>query len=531
MMTYIMAESAINTRIRPFVRREPTGGRRWLFALAMVLIAVGGVLAFDAYTGRLGIIGPRFEIVANGANRIIKVPPGGNVQAALMQANSGDIVELQAGAVYFGEIKLPVRPLTDYVTIRSSAAAELPDNKRVGPGNAASMAKILARGSAPSVSAGAGAHHYRFVGIEFSAADAAHNYNLILLGDGETRPADVPHDLEIDRSYLHPFGSGVIRRAIALNSANTTISNSYIEGFAFEGEETQGICGWTGTRAVRIINNYVEGGAENIMFGGSDPNSAELVPSDIEIRGNYLNKPARWRDTAVVKTLFELKNARRVQFTGNTLTNNWKGSAFRITVRNQDGSAPFSTLEDVTIRDNVVSGAGEGINILGLDDSRPSQTMKRLVISNNVFLNIGGPGFEGRGYFIQIADGEDITVSNNTVFNTGNIVTFYGTPPRLFVFRDNITGHGAYGVQGLPDVRSAAAREMVRNNVFINDRRVDSGGYSFPSNNTIVNDARDIGFANAAANDYRLSSNSRFRGKGTNRQDVGSSLPPFEIPR
>ncbi len=60
-------------------------------------------------------------IVANGPKKIIKVPPGGNVQAAIEKAASGDIVELQAGAVYNGTINLPNKPLTDFVTIQSSS--------------------------------------------------------------------------------------------------------------------------------------------------------------------------------------------------------------------------------------------------------------------------------------------------------------------------------------------------------------------------------------------------------------------------
>src|SRR6185295_18728325 len=122
--------------------------------------------------------------------------------------------------------------------------------------------------------------------------------------------------------------------------------------------------------------------------------------------------------------LFELKNAKRVVFAENILSNNWEGSAFRITVRNQDGNAPFSTIEDVTIRDNVIKGAGEGINILGKDDEYPSQILKGLTIVNNLFLDIGGNNYEGSGYFIQVAEGRDITIANNTVFNSGNIATF-----------------------------------------------------------------------------------------------------------
>ena len=313
------------------------------------------------------------------------------------------------------------------------------------------------------------------------------------------------------------------RRGIALNSANTTIKNSYIEGFGYPGEEAQGICGWTGTRQVKIINNYIEGGAENIMFGGADPASAELIPTDIEVRGNHLNKPAEWNGKATLKTLFELKNAKHVQFTGNLLTNNWKGSAFRITVRDQDGGAAFSTIEDVLISGNVIDGSGDGVNILGKDDTQPSQVLKRLTIENNLFLNLSGSnGFDGSGYLIQVADGDDITIANNTSFNMGNVITFYGVMPSAFIFRDNIAGHGSYGVHGPIDLRSDAARSMIQNNVLMNLNRVGSDDYAFPSGNTMVSGPGEVGFANPAARDFRLAPNSKFRAR--TGKNIGSDL-------
>ena len=281
---------------------------------------------------------------------------------------------------------------------------------------------------------------------------------------------------------------------------------------------------------MRVINNYIEGGAENIMFGGADPNSVDLIPTDIEVRGNHLNKPEEWNGKVTVKTLFELKNAKRVQFIGNLLTNNWRGSAFRITVRNQDNGAPFSTIEDVVIRDNVIDRAGEGINILGKDDTYPSQTLKRLTIENNLFLNLaGGNGVEGSGYFIQIADGQDVTIANNTVFNSGNITTFYGTLPRHFVFRDNITGHGNYGIHGPIDLRSDEARAMFQNNVFINLNGVLLGDYAFPSGNNLISGIGDVGFVNPSAKDFHLGPNSKFRGKGQNGKNVGCDILPRSV--
>ncbi len=80
------------------------------------------------------------------------------------------------------------------------------------------------------------------------------------------------------------------------------------------------------------------------MFGGADPSIPNLVPSDIEIRGNYLRKPLAWRQTPLrVKNLLELKNARRVVIDGNLLENCWedgqRGGAVVFTLPHPDCAA------------------------------------------------------------------------------------------------------------------------------------------------------------------------------------------------
>lgn len=468
---------------------------------------------------------PEITEMSDGG-RVIKVPAGGNLQAAVDRAEAGDTIELEAGATFSGQIDLTKKNTAKPVTIISSAASKLTEGKRVTPADRPHMARIVSGmiGRA-ALMASNSASGYRIVGIEFTSTSSRYNYGLVVLGNGETRPENVPSDIEIDRSYIHSNGGrGSVRRGIALNSANTTIKNSYIEGFAYPGEETQGICGWTGTRNVRIYNNYVEGGAENIMFGGADPANAELIPTDIEATGNHLSKSRSWNKEATMKTLFQLKNAKNVRFTGNLLTDNLKGSAFRITVRNQDGKAAFSTIENVIIRDNIIDTTGDGVNILGRDDTYASQTLRNLTIENNLFLNVGTNVLEGGGYFVLVNDGEGIIIRNNTVLNNGNITTFHGAMPRGFEFYDNIVGHGDYGIHGRLDMRSDAARAMFFNNIFVDLNRIDPSARSFPPGNEFVSGVSELGFADAAGGDYRLSPNSRFAGKGRDGKNPGAGL-------
>lgn len=519
-----MSENQIKVRHKEISKTKTKKMNVVIGLAAIIFLGVTVAFAVAVLTDKFNFSSAPLEIASEAGKTIIRVPAGGDLQAAINKASSGDIIELKAGATYYGEIKLPNKSLSDFVTIQTSAAAQLPENQRIKPLQSNLLAKIVSRGKgAPAVSTENAAHHYRFVGIEFAPSNADYIYNLVFFGEPRNL-ADVAHHLEIDRCYFRPFKSGVTRRAVAVNSQTTTIKNSYFEGFAFPQQETQAILGWAGTKDVKIINNYVEGGAENIMFGGADPASADLIPADIEVSGNHLNKPIEWKGKATTKCLFELKNAKRVQFVGNYLENNWEGSAFRITVRNQDGTAPFSTIEDVLIKDNVIDGAGEGINILGKDDTNPSQTLKRLNIVNNLFVNIGGENWEGSGYFVQINDGEDVLIANNTVFNIGNITSFHGELPRGFVFRDNIVGHGNYGIHGHDNIRSPAGQRLFQNNIIVNNRKVTESDTSFPAGNFWVQDYKYVGFVNLAQNDFRLAPDSRFKGKDKDKSDIGSNL-------
>ena len=132
------------------------------------------------------------------------------------------------------------------------------------------------------------------------------------------------------------------------------------------------------------------------------------MPSDITVRRNTLSKPAAWMGSPwSVKNIFELKNARRVLVEGNVLENVWKagqaGFAVQITPRNQGGKAPWSTVEDVTFRYNVVRHAGSAINISGWDDLQASGQAQRIQIANNVIYDVDGAALGRRGRHLRSA--------------------------------------------------------------------------------------------------------------------------------
>src|SRR4029077_1102671 len=143
------------------------------------------------------------------------------------------------------------------------------------------LAKIQSPNSAPAIATALFAHHYQLQLLEFLPTFQG-LYDVIELGDGnQASLAVVAHDLVVDRVYIHGDPTLGQKRGIALNSASTTITGSYISDIKAVGQDSQAICGWNGPGPYTITNNYLEAAAENLLFGGADPSVPNLVPADI----------------------------------------------------------------------------------------------------------------------------------------------------------------------------------------------------------------------------------------------------------
>src|SRR5215831_19700317 len=428
----------------------------------------------------LGIAGaepelPRVFINTNyapPAGRTIAVPAGGDFQAAIDQAQPGDVITLQAGATYTGNFTLPAKTGNDWIVIRTSApdSSLPPPGARITPAHASIMPKIVTPNSQPAVEALSGAHHFRLIGLEFAVATGVpQTFSLIELGDNQTSLAQLPHDLILDRLYIHGSPSITLRRGVTLNSASTAVIDSYISDCHEEGADSQAIGGWNGAGPFKIVNNYLEGAGENFMLGGADPTITNLVPSDIEFRRNYCFKPLSWKinDPSYagtpwgVKNLFELKNAQRVLIDGNVFEQVWtmaqNGFAILFTVRNQDGTAPWSIVQDITFTNNIVRRVGGGINMHGTDNNQPSLVTRRIRIANNLFEEVDEQRWNGTGIAF-LFNGEngpvvkgglhDVTIEHNTVFQTNSIIATGDSPSDGLVFRNNLLPHNQYGIKG-----------------------------------------------------------------------------------
>jgi len=295
--------------------------------------------------------------------QIHQVLAGQSLQTALNAAQCGDTIALQAGTTFSGSFTLPAKACDDqhWITIRTTAYSSLPpEGTRVTPCHAgvsslpgrpalhcSSTQRVLAKiifpyswdnGSGP-VGLAPGANHYRLIGLEITRAARTASMTALVI----VRPSGTANHIVIDRSWLH--GTAQDETATGVSLSGTThfgIVDSFFTDFhcvSLTGHctDAHAIGGGNGSSAggpYKIVNNFLEGAAQVILFGGS---VATTTPADIEIRRNHLFKPMIWKlgtpgyiggtsgNPFIVKNHFELKNGQRVLFAGNVLENNWGG--------------------------------------------------------------------------------------------------------------------------------------------------------------------------------------------------------------
>jgi hypothetical protein len=456
------------------------------------------------------------------------VAPGANLQNTINVASPGDIIILQAGGVYIGPFVLPVKSGDAYITIQSSRLSELPEGKRVSPDQAHLMPKIIAPGGgAKGFQTEPGAHHYRLLGLEVTQSPQALTYELISLGSGweeeQGSISQVPHHFIVDRCYIHGEANSEVARGVGLNSAHTEITNSYISDCKGDGFDTQAIAGWNGPGPFKIINNYLEGAGENVMFGGSDATIPNLTPSNIEIKGNHFFKPESWRGKWTVKNLFELKHAQNVIVEGNIFENNWadgqNGTGILFTVRNQDGGNPWAKVWNVKFTNNIIRNVDAVFNVLGEDYNYKSEVTKNIEITNNLIIDVGGT-------FLLITGGDNVRVTHNTILQDGNVISAYEDPTKNFKFKDNIAKCNEYGVitdghaPGMSSINKAFPGGEFKQNVLIHDGPPEDpypDGTFFPT-------LQDVNFIDLGSGNFTLAPHSQFKNLATDKTDIGCNL-------
>jgi hypothetical protein len=466
-------------------------------------------------------------------------------QTCLNNAALNSTIVLQAGTTYTGPFRLPNKTSgSGWIYIVSSNLASLPAvGTRVSPSSAVNMPKIIATTLGDSVVTDRGAHHYRFVGVEFTNAAGQNVYNTISLGlhhNGSYSPATslghLPTDITFDRCYIHgdpsKTNSGFDIRGVSMDGIRVAVIDSYISDFKAVAMDSQGLWAFNSPGPFKIVNNFIEGAGMSIMFGGNDPAIANTVPSDIEIRRNHFFKRLSWQGSVwVVKNHFEIKNARRVLLEGNIFENQWNAAqqtSVIFTPRNQDGSAPWSTAEDITFRLNKFINTYQGVGILGQDWPNTSAVANRILVENNLIVASGPRA-------MNFSDGPvNVTIKNNTIVNSGSELSRSSGSPKGdgLDFKNNIgfvgtSGFGFTGDGQLPGINTL-------NTYFTNwswDKNAFYGPTSFtnyPATTYFPANIAAVGFVDYANGNYRLAPSSPYKNAGTDGEDLGADIDAIE---
>jgi hypothetical protein len=494
-----------------------------------------------------------------------------SLQTAIDNAAQGDEIVVDAGMVITGTITLKNKTTgSGWIVIRTSNMSGITAaGVRVSPANASAMPKIVSPGgSGSAIVTEDKAHNYRIVGIEVADAPDDSANELIGLGKEDSYCAtstnayvvctdqtvlnNLPYNIVLDRMYIHGDPVHNVKRGVGLNSKAAAVIDSYISDIHVVGQDNQAIFGAYGPGPYKIVNNYLEAAAENVIFGGDDPRVANLVPSDIEVRNNYFNKPLRWRqgDPSYagifwqVKNILELKNAQRVLVDGNIFEHSWKsaqdGYGIVMTPRNQGGNCPWCTVQDVTFKNNLIRHVASGLSLLGHDDEHSSALAQRLMITNNVWEDISSSNWGGSGWFALINGGinspgpSDVTITHNTAFNDSTwlyAISYYSstatfsTKPNA-VITDNIGIHNTYGVfgdnsgTGNPTLSNYFPGVAFTKNVLLGGA---SKSFSSYAGNFFPTDWSGV-FVNQAAGDYHVLTTSVYHNAATDGTDIGANI-------
>lgn len=235
----------------------------------------------------------------------------------------------------------------------------------------------------------------------------------------------------------------------------------------------------------------------------------------------------------------------------NIFDTNWSGSIGRgdqsgtavlFTVRNQDGNAPWATIEDVTFNNNIVRNIPQGIALLGQDYTHPSQNVKNLSITNNLLLP-NGTAWGGLGDCFLVASvpqnslgTQNLNIQHNTcISSSGGSQVFIraeeGSKVTGFTLKNNIGGgqsisqvlrDGEAGTAALDGL--AGSSWVMQKNILTFNLGYDYWVARYPTDNFYVHNVNEIGFENAANGNYQLSQSSIYKNQGTDGQDPGANF-------
>lgn len=298
--------------------------------------------------------------------------------AAYMQCTGGEHIVIPAGTVITGQIELPARQFTDFVTIRSDDT--IPDmavrtsprdsNYAVLQGSYPGEVPLVIKNEASKI---------RLSGLRFepypNSDDTIRNYYLLQIGEafGQQTIADNPSRIIVDHCLINPPDDIQVVHAILNDGYKVSIISSWLANIkTYGGQDSQAVFSLDGRGAHVYNNTFFEAASESVIYGGADNRIDGHVPANVEFRRCVFTKPVAWRslppnsvgDTINIKNLFETKNARRVYVEGSLFSNHWdagRSQYYALLIKstadrpNGDQGSPWAISEDIVFENNRVS--------------------------------------------------------------------------------------------------------------------------------------------------------------------------------
>ena len=528
------------------------------------------------------------------------VPASASLQSELDNAKCGDVLMLEVGAT-FSFSRLPAKHCDDahWITVRTAASdqslppegtrltpcyagvASLPGRPAYAcstPKNVMARIEVRPRQSTPMFSG----DHYRFIGIEFTRR-AGGWVNALADAKGGGK-------IVFDRTWFHGNSNEETTRGIQLSgSTSVAIIDSYFSDFhcmAGTGDctDSQAIAGGHGQLPCgtwKIVNNFLESAAENILFGGA---GSSVVPSDIEIRRNHLFKPLLWNPADpsffgtkfIVKNSFEIKNATRVLFEGNVMQNVWggfsqAGAHIVLTPKNPGnigvGSCTVCEVSDVTIRYSLAMHGGQEIQIANIRSSNGgfAKAGRNYSIHDVIFEDqqYGATCYKCGNFMNALLSAmndppselalHDVSIDHITIFATeqpNGVLSIGGPTPAAIsniAITNSILPVGKYGIWstggGKDNCASQASANspkgkfdacwksyVFRRNVLIAADSVKGQTPSWPADNFIAPDVKSVfDSGDPSGTKPRISLSTKFRRRGTDGKDPGADVDAVNL--
>ena len=508
--------------------------------------------------------------------RIVNVSTIDELLTAYNNATGGEHIVIPAGTILEGEIILPARSFTDYVTIRSSAV--MPNIKeRVSPDQPGLVTFKGTYGNAIPLTIKNGATKIRLVGLKFEPKNipdtiGPSTYYLVQIGEAFTQSntSQNPSKIILEHCVVNPPDHVSVVHAILNDGYKVSLISNWLGNIqTLWGQDSQAVVSYDGRGAHVYNNNFLEAASENVMYGGVVPSIEGLTSSNIEIRRCYFSKRLSWRvyngDSHLVnvKNLFETKNARRIYMEGSVLENHWdayRSQLFALVFKSATSPGgtgefvPWAISEDIVLENNKIShiygGVTNAIDNYGLGAFRGLKP-NNIILKNNLFDDLsyrwGSPGSEGGARFVQPNNVEDLQFDHTTVIDrdrsAGTAIVFVSNNNFRFKMTNSIFGLSGYGIigsgvstgimalnPGTRGVMNGCLREAnasweLSDNVmpfYGNDPSCYPAGSAF--RNSYPNDFDGIGFADLAGGNYELSSSSIYKRTSEGGTDPGANI-------